>query len=148
MASLKKELTQKGYIAHNIRIAPKSRHIVTKVTINNKVARFIIDTGASASCINEQLIDEFQLVAERMNQEIGTASGSLIPQVAHNNKLELGEWCFHKASILTMDMTFINNALKSEGMKSVHGLLGADYLIAANAIIDYGKEQIYLKPLN
>jgi len=146
MPSLKKEILQRGYIAHNIRIAPKSRHIVTKVVINGHTARFIIDTGASASCINERLIDDFQLIPEVMNQQIGTASGSLIPKVAHNNVLELGEWRYENASILTMDMTFINNALKSEGMRSVHGLLGADYLIASQAIIDYGKEQIYLKP--
>lgn len=146
MPSLKRELNQKGYTSHNIRIATKSRHIVTKVTINGKTARFIIDTGASASCIDERLMDDFQLIPEAMNQQIGTASGSLIPRVAHNNILELGEWRYENASILTMDMTFINNALKSEGMRSVHGLLGADYLIASQAIIDYGKQQIYLKP--
>lgn len=147
MASLKRELTERGYIAHNIRIAAKSRHIITKVSINGKVARFIIDSGASATCMNKKLITEFSLRPQAMNQQIGTASGSLTPMIAHNNTLSLGEWQYKNASILTMDMTFINNALKSEGMRSVHGLLGADYLIASKAIIDYGKELIYLKPL-
>lgn len=146
MASLKKLLLSQGYISHNIRIATKSGHIVTKASINGHSGRFIIDTGASATCVNQAMYKEFQLETEFMDRQIGTASGSLRPRISHNNTLELGDWSGQDTTLLSMDMSYINTALKTEGMRSIQGLLGADFLIAAAAVIDYKGKKIYLKP--
>jgi predicted aspartyl protease len=146
MTSIKKVLIAKGYIAHNIRIAPKSGHIITKAVINGYAGRFIIDTGASASCVNQDLQEAFQLETHFMGTEIGTASGSLIPRIAHNNLLQLGDWAHDDMTLLSMDMGFINRALAVERMRAIQGLLGADFLIAAKAIIDYNRKVMYLKP--
>ncbi|WP_405369857.1 TIGR02281 family clan AA aspartic protease [Nonlabens sp. Asnod2-A12] len=146
MASLKKLLLSQGYTSHNIRIAPKSGHIVTKASINGHSGRFIIDTGASATCVNQAMYKEFQLETEFMDRQIGTASGSLRPRISHNNTLELGDWSDQDTTLLSMDMSYINTALKTEGMRSIQGLLGADFLIAAKAVIDYKGKKIYLKP--
>ncbi|MEO9952897.1 retropepsin-like aspartic protease [Nonlabens sp.] len=146
MASLKKLLLSQGYTSHNIRIATKSGHIVTKAAINGHSGRFIIDTGASATCVNQAMYKEFQLETEFMDRQIGTASGSLRPRISHNNTLELGDWSDEDTTLLSMDMSYINTALKTEGMRSIQGLLGADFLIAAKAVIDYKGKKIYLKP--
>jgi len=148
MFSLRKSLENRGYTAHNIRLSKKSGHIITKASINGESGRFIIDTGASATCLNKELTQKFQLHVEVMNQQIGTASGSLTPQIAHDNKIQLGEWIDYNFSLLTMDMSFINLALKAERMRSIQGLLGADFLIKSNAIIDYSGKKIYLKKQN
>ena len=145
MFSLKKELGRRGYIAHPIRLSSKSGHIITKALINGHTGRFIIDTGASATCINNAMSEKFQLESENMNQQIGTASGSLTPQIAYNNSMQLGDWTDNDCSLLTMDMTFINQALKAERMRAIQGLLGADFLIKSKAIIDYSSKKIYLK---
>lgn len=145
MASIKKQLLEQGYIAHRLRIAKKSGHIVTKAQLNGHQGRFIIDTGASATCVDQLLYKEFQLTTEFMEKQIGTASGSLRPRISHSNTLELGEWCDQDTTVLSMDMSFVNNALKTEGMRSIQGLLGADFLIASNAIIDYRGKWLFLK---
>lgn len=145
MVALNNLLTARGYLAHNIRIAPKSGHIITKAIINGYAGRFIIDTGASASCVNRDLDTAFSLETLAMQKSIGTASGSLQPSISHGNKLELGDWCSEQTTLLSMDMSFINNALKTEGMRAIQGLLGADFLISAKAIIDYNQQVIYLK---
>ena len=88
---------------------------------------------------------EFQLETEFMDRQIGTASGSLRPRISHKNTLELGEWNDEDVTLLSMDMSYINNALKTEGMRSIQGLLGADFLIASKAVIDYKSKKIYLK---
>jgi predicted aspartyl protease len=146
MASLKKLLLSKGYLSHQLRIASKSGHIVTKARINGYTGRFIIDTGASATCVNQELYKEFQMETEFMDRQIGTASGSLRPRISHKNTLELGDWSDQDTTLLSMDMSYINNALKTEGMHSIQGLLGADFLISSQAIIDYKGKKIYLKP--
>jgi predicted aspartyl protease len=145
MASIKQVLLEQGYIAHRIRIAKKSSHIVTKASLNGYSGRFIIDTGASATCVDQALYKEFQLTTEFMEKQIGTASGSLRPRVSYKNTLELGHWSDEDVTLLSMDMSFVNNALKSEGMRSIQGLLGADFLIASKAVIDYQGKWIFLK---
>ncbi|BAO54546.1 retropepsin-like aspartic protease [Nonlabens marinus] len=145
MASIKKILKEQGYIAHRIRIAKKSSHIVTKAQLNGHPGRFIIDTGASATCVDQALYKEFQLTTEFMEKQIGTASGSLRPRVSYKNTLELGDWSDEDVTLLSMDMSFVNSALKAEGMRSVQGLLGADFLIASAAIIDYRSKWLFLK---
>ncbi|EAS20353.1 hypothetical protein BBFL7_01238 [Flavobacteria bacterium BBFL7] len=145
MFSLKKTLEGRGYQPHTIRLSKKSGHIITKALINDQPGRFIIDTGASATCINQDLSKKYSLQSEAMHQQIGTASGSLIPQIAHHNTMQLGKWIDKDCSLLTMDMSFINQALKAEGMRSINGLLGADFLIKSKAIIDYSGKKIYLK---
>jgi predicted aspartyl protease len=146
MSTLKKLLLSQGYIVHNVRISSKSGHLVTKAKINGHEGRFIIDTGASASCINQEMYKEFQLETEFLDRTIGTASGSLRPRISYKNTIELGDWSDEDCTLLSMDMNHINNALKAEGMKSIQGLLGADFLITASAVIDYKGKRIYLKP--
>ncbi|AZQ43421.1 retropepsin-like aspartic protease family protein [Nonlabens ponticola] len=145
MTSLKKLLLDKGYVQHRIRLSKKSGHIVTKASINGHQGRFIIDTGASATCVDQALYKDFDLTTEFMGKEIGTASGSLRPRISHNNMLELGDWNDEDTTLLSMDMTFINTALKAEGMRSIQGLLGADFLVASKAVIDYSGKFMYLK---
>jgi len=145
MASIKKTLIEQGYIAHRLRIAKKSGHIVTKASLNGHTGRFIVDTGASATCVDQDLYKEFQLTTEFMEKQIGTASGSLRPRISHENTLELGDWNDQDTTVLSMDMSFVNSALKAEKMRSIQGLLGADFLIASKAIIDYRSKWIFLK---
>ena len=145
MGSLKTFLLSQGYISHNMRLANKTGHIVTKAIINGHQGRFIIDTGASASCINQEMYKEFQLETEFLDRQISTASGVLRPRISSGNNLELGDWSDEDFTFLSMDMTHINNALKGERMKSVQGLLGADFLIASKAVIDYKSKKIFLK---
>lgn len=146
MSKLKKVLLAQGYISHTMRLSSKSGHLVTKARINGYEGRFIIDTGASASCVNQEMYKEFKLETEFMDRTIGTASGSLRPRISHRNTLELGDWSDEDFTLLSMDMNYINKALKTEGMRSIQGLLGADFLITAKAVIDYKGKKMYLKP--
>jgi predicted aspartyl protease len=145
MKALSKILKSKGYVSHNLNISKKSGHLVTKASINGHTGRFIIDTGASATVVDRELYKEFKLETQYMERALGTASGSLRPRISHGNTLELGEWADEDTTLLTMDMTYINEALKKERMHSVQGLLGADFLLYTKAIIDYQGKKIYLK---
>lgn len=145
MKSLNKLLEHRNYVAHNIRLADKTGHVITKVIINGHSGRFIIDTGASATCIDNTLTDRFSLDPKEMSERISTASGSLTPQISHHNHVQLGDYHDTDCDLLVMDMSYINQTLKNGGMYSVQGILGANFLHKSRAIIDYGSLTIYLK---
>jgi hypothetical protein len=58
----------------------------------------------------------------------------------------LGKWKKKKLKIVLFDLTHVNEALVSHKALPVDGILGADILKRGKAIIDYGKNCVYLKP--
>ena len=60
MASLKKTLVKKGYKEIPFKIT-KTNHLVLKVKLNGSKGRFILDTGASNSCIGFDDVEYFNV---------------------------------------------------------------------------------------
>ena len=50
MSSLKKSISKKGYVQIPLKIT-KTNHLIVKARLNGIKGRFILDTGASNSCI-------------------------------------------------------------------------------------------------
>lgn len=46
---------------------------------------------------------------------------------------------------VVFDMTHVNEALTTAGIASVDGIIGAEMLKKARAVIDYGRNCVYLK---
>ena len=50
-----------------------------------------------------------------------------------------------KVLLILFDLTHVNTALINHSSKPVDGIIGADILKRAKAIIDYDKKYLYLK---
>ena len=119
-----------------------TNHLVIKATLNGVAGRFIVDTGASNTCIGAHSIAHFNLNVEQ-SQTIaaGAFSTGVTTQLAKNNTLKINKWT-HQTDLVVFDLTHINEVLKSCKVKAVDGILGADILIAGNAIIDYSNRYL------
>jgi hypothetical protein len=53
---------------------------------------FILDTGASNSCVGFESIELFLLTAEASKQSFRAGATGMFTQTASNNKLQLGFW--------------------------------------------------------
>jgi len=51
----------------------KSKHLFCKINLNNLEAKFIIDTGASNTCIDKNKIDHFKLVSNKEEIDVSGA---------------------------------------------------------------------------
>ncbi|CEN34539.1 conserved hypothetical protein [Capnocytophaga canimorsus] len=60
MTSLKKILKEQGYSAIEL-LPTKTLHLELKVSINGVEGRFLLDTGASNTCLGLDSIDFFNL---------------------------------------------------------------------------------------
>lgn len=145
MASLKKVLEEKGYISVRLkRIA--TNHLELKAVINGVKGRFILDTGASNSCVGIDLIDHFKLDAEESETKAaGAGATDMETQLSKNNRLKIGLWKTKKCNLVLFDLTHVNSALTQQDVKEVQGIIGADILERAKAVIDYNKKILYLK---
>ena len=143
--NLGKSLVGKGYTEIKLKKI-KTNHFEFKMSLNGKKARFILDTGASNSCLDLNLAKEFDLeVEDSETLAAGAGANGLETKISHGNVLKIGKWNYKNFSLVLLDLTHVNTALIEHNAKPVQGIIGADILENGKAIIDYKKKRLYLK---
>lgn len=144
-APLEDFLLEKGYTKVKLKLT-KTNHFEIKATLNGVKGLFILDTGASNSCVGFEAIDTFKLKAKDSEiKAAGAGATDMLTQVSKKNKLKIGKWKKDKVPLILFNLTHVNTALLNYNSKPVDGIIGADILKKAKAIIDYDKKQVYLK---
>lgn len=145
MTSLKKVLQKKKYIKIQLK-KTATNHLEIKAKINGIKGRFILDTGASNSCVGLDMIDRFQLLAEASETKAaGAGATDMETQKSEDNLLEIGSWNTNQCHLVLFDLSHVNTALTQHNAKKVHGIIGADILVMGKGIIDYKTLTLYLK---
>lgn len=145
MENLYDTLKKAGYKRVKFKIS-KTQHLLIRAKINGVEGKFILDTGASNSCVDFQGIDHFNLAANDSDTKAAGAGGiGMLTQTSVKNKLKLGRWSTKSFGLVIFDMSHVNEALRQYNAKSVHGIIGADVLMKGKAIIDYYNSCFYLK---
>jgi predicted aspartyl protease len=143
--TLQEFLLEKGYIKVKLKLT-KTNHFEIKATINGVKGTFILDTGASSSCAGFEAIQTFHLNAKNSDIKAAGAGDSYMEtKMAKKNKIKIGKWSYDKVVLVLFNLTHVNTALINHNSKPVDGIIGADVLKKAKAIIDYETKYLYLK---
>ena len=142
---LKKFLTKKNYISIKLK-RTKTNHYLIKTMINGVKGRFILDTGASNTCVGLAYLEKFKMNSEPTDTvATGAGTASIETAISNNNHINIGHLQLEKETIIVIDLAHINKALKKHKIKTIHGIIGADILLKNKGIIDYMKNVLYLK---
>ncbi|WP_425629548.1 retropepsin-like aspartic protease [Cellulophaga lytica] len=145
MSSLKKFLLQKDYTKIKLTLTP-TNHFEIKAKINNVTGKFILDTGASNTCIGIDKIENFKLTSEDSEiKAAGAGATEMETLISSNNTIKIGDWKYKKLKIVLFDLVHVNQALINHNALPVDGIIGADILKKTKAIIDYNKKCVYFK---
>ena len=145
MKHLQDLLKKEKYKKINFKVS-KTQHLLVKATINEISGNFILDTGASNSCVGFESIDYFNLKAGKSKTKAsGAGATGMFTQLAKNNALQIGRWKNDDFHLVIFDLSHVNEALQQYKAKPVHGIIGADILLEGKAIIDYYNHCLYLK---
>lgn len=145
MENLHEILKKKGYKKIKFKVS-KTQHLLIKAKINGVAGNFILDTGASNSCIGFESVDHFNVIAEDSpTKAAGAGATGMYTQMATDNLLQLSHWKTKDFDLVIFDMSHVNLALLEYKAKSVHGIIGADILLKGKGIIDYYNHCLYLK---
>jgi len=137
MNTLNQFLRSRDYTRVRLLTLP-TNHYVVIATLNGTAGRFILDTGASTTCVSTELATHFHLNPKPSEEKASSASANeLDTEVAHHNKLVIGSWSSKRRSVVLFDMQAVNHALQKHDIEAVDGIIGADILQSVNAIIDY-----------
>ena len=145
MSSLKSFLLEKKYKALKMN-STETNHFECKVLINGVEGSFIIDTGASSSCIDFIYAEHFNLFSEDSNiRAAGAGATNMLTKTSTNNKVSIGKWTKKRVDLILFDLSHVNKALSDHDAELVHGIIGADILKRGKAVIDYKTSRLYLK---
>lgn len=145
MKKFQEILKKEKYKKINFKVS-KTQHLLIKARINGIKGSFILDTGASNSCVGFESISLFLLKAGKSKTKAsGAGANGMETQLAKDNKLQLGKWKNNEFHLVIFDLTHVNLALIQHKAKPVHGIIGADILLNGKAIIDYYNHCLYLK---
>ena len=148
MKSLKKILEKKGYVKVPL-VLTETNHFEISAKINGVLGRFILDTGASNTCIGTDKIEYFNLISETSEiKAAGAGATEMETLVSSKNKIEIGSWKKKKHKIVLFDLIHVNQALTNHNALPVDGIIGADLLKKGKAIIDYDRRNLFLKTSN
>ena len=135
MASLKKFLKSKEYIKIPL-VLTETNHFELVATINGITGKFILDTGASNTCVGMDKIEFFEMASEATDiKAAGAGATEMETLISNKNKIQ----------VVLFDLTHVNQALVAHNALPVDGIIGADVLKMGKAVIDYNKKCLYLK---
>lgn len=125
-----------------ITLEDESYHIMIEVTLSKQLkGDLIIDTGASKSVFDKQFVSEYIEDIEDVednnssgiNAMLSEAQAGTLPSLLFN-ELELNNY-----KCILLDLSHINSFYKKHTNKQIAGLIGSDFLLKYNAVIDYKK---------
>ncbi|MBO6534087.1 MAG: clan AA aspartic protease [Muricauda sp.] len=145
MASLKKFLKSKDYLKIPL-VLTETNHFELVASINGVKGRFILDTGASNTCVGLDKIEFFEMLSEATDiKAAGAGATEMETLISNKNKIQIGDWKKKKQKVVLFDLTHVNQALVNHNALPVDGIIGADLLNKGKAVIDYHKKCLYLK---
>lgn len=121
-------------------------HYLFSAKINGVKGNFILDTGASTSCIGFTEGAHFLLISEdSVIRAAGAGAVNMKTMYSRNNTFGIKNWKTQDMDFVLFDLSHVNEALAQAEEKAVHGIIGADFLKHHRAVIDYGRNCFYVK---
>jgi predicted aspartyl protease len=143
--SLRKFLLDKGYKRIKLNRI-NTNHYEVKAKINGVEGSFILDTGASTSCVGFEAKKIFNLkTKDSAIKAAGAGAVNMDTQISKSNKVRIGKWSKQRVALVLFNLDHVNTALTQHEAEPVHGIIGADILRKGKAVIDYDKNCLYLK---
>ena len=142
--TLNKFLKNKGYCSVNL-IFLKTKHYLIEAKINGIKGKFILDSGASNSCVCITKENKFKLDTKKSKIDASSATSEMSnTSISKKNSVIIGKWKY-TIDLVTFDMSHINHTFNEKEIESVDGIIGADVLKKSKGVLDYKSNKLYLK---
>ena len=123
-----------------------TNHIVIDAAVNNVDGKFLIDTGASNSCIDLNKSDKFKLNYGKSDEQASSATEEIKETfISKKNSLLIDKHYFNDLDIILFDLKHVIKSFLDKDKIEIDGIIGADILMKYNCCIDYKKSTLVIK---
>jgi predicted aspartyl protease len=131
----------------HILIEDDGSHLLIKSKINGKVARLLIDTGASRSVFDLNRIKQFvneKTFPEHNKLSTGLGTNSMPTSTISLKSFKIGDLVIENFHAVLLDLQHVNGTYDTLGYSAIDGVIGNDILVMYNATINYKKMSLTL----
>jgi len=131
-----------------VELEPHNYHLLaTSQFADGSKGKWVIDTGASKSVFDQNL-PEFYKSLDGIQEElhsVGFHDEPIKSSSAMLNSFSFGKMRIDEMEIAIIDLSHINSLYSKYSQHTICGLLGGDFLIKYNAVLDYRKKILVLR---
>ena len=122
-----------------VELENSSFHTIIKVEIDGIHGDMIIDTGASATVIDQKLFPEKIRDRESAPQILSGSVNGQIEEVCliHAGYIKIGGRKLKNIQLAAIDLDYVNEMYGKHLNRKIIGLLGCDFCVRYHAVIDY-----------
>jgi hypothetical protein len=123
-------------------------HLFINVKFNSKIkGKVIVDTGASKTVFDINLLKDIVKDIHKPEElkSAGIDANMLESKMGTINILKIGKLKLKKFRVVLLNMDNINNLYEKIHNIKIWGLIGGDFLLKYNAIIDYKNKELIIK---
>ncbi len=125
-----------------LEIEKKNYHLFVQLTIGKKVARLLLDTGASKTVFDSKRVLKFvkkKNMKVNKSKSVGLGTSEVETKIVEINNLKFGTLVVKKMEIAVLDLSHVNYSYEEIKLPKIDGVLGSDFLMKYKAIINYPK---------
>jgi len=130
-----------------VELENESFHLLISCTLNGEqCGDMVIDTGASKTVFDRNFVLNYQHkdVDEEDLQSCGLGGEDIDSDLVEIKSLGFGDFQSETLNVVLIDLSNINKMYQKYCQRQICGLLGSDFLLNHQAVIDYQKSQLIL----
>jgi len=130
-----------------IELEDSSYHLMIQAVFNSNISgNLIIDTGASKTVFDFGFVHSFINDLEAIEDQHSSGINAMITE-AHTGVipvLSIQKLVLENYPCILLDLSHINQLYQQYSDKHIAGLIGSDFLVAHEAVIDYSQKKLTL----
>ncbi len=126
-------------------------HLFIKGYIGNHGVRLLIDTGASNTVVDKKFIsDKIPELKLELNEQLTTGVGSntIQSEFTEINDLKIGNITIRSYKVAVLDLMHVNETYQIIQLPPIDGVIGCDFLVQFEAVINMKKKQLSIRSYN
>ncbi len=123
-------------------------HLFVNLTIQGFACRLLLDTGASKTVFDKKKVKVFsgsKKAKIHHSKSVGLGTKEMETGIIKLKKLVMGSLVIKKLEVAVLPLGHINEAYSHVKVKEIDGVLGSDFLMQYNAVINYKKKRLILE---
>jgi predicted aspartyl protease len=122
-------------------------HVFVWILVNNRPARMLLDTGASRTVFDIDMLREDHadiILEENEDKAMGLGTSAVDNYIAVIDKMVLNDITAKKVQIGALSLSHVNVGYGHMDLKPIAGVLGSDILMKYKAVISYKDKELVL----
>lgn len=124
-----------------VELESNSYHLITSFEMNGIKGEAIIDTGASVTVIDSNLLAGNEIEQTGIQIQSGSVTGQIEEvKVIQVKEIKIGEHRFKNLQLAAIDLNYVKEMYCQHLERKIMALLGCDFCVKHCVVIDYQKK--------